>query len=135
MLRFRNPMARHTLYAYPDGRIPATTFCELELTLTQLLQTVSWCQSPRVVSSGNGKEKTVGYNLELPDPGMEETGWYRDIESIATLLAGLVDKTRLTFVIGIHDSSSNISQDLHFIQSQDPDLKRLRAIIGVGEIE
>ncbi len=128
-------MARHTLYAYPDGRIPATTLCELELTLTQLLQTVSWRQSPRVVSSGNGKKKLLDTILRCQILEWKKLVGYRDIESIATLLASLVDKTCLTFVIGIHDSSTNISQDLHFIQSQDPDLKRLRAIIGVGEIE
>lgn len=128
-------MARHTLYAYPEGNISASTFRDLELTLKQTLQTVSWHQIPRVATSGIGTERTVGYNLDLPDPEMEQPGWYSDVESIALLFASLVDKTQLTFVIGIHDSTSGVSQDLHFIQSKDPDLKRLRAIIGVGEIE
>jgi hypothetical protein len=128
-------MARHTLYAYPEGNISASTFRDLELTLKQTLQTVSWHQNPRVATSGIGTERTVGYNLDLPDPELEQPGWYSDVESIALLFASLVDKTQLTFVIGIHDSTTGVSQDLHFIQSKDPDLKRLRAIIGVGEIE
>lgn len=127
-------MTRHTLYAYPEGNISASAFRELELTLKKMLQTGSWHQIPRVATSGIGTERTVGYNLDLPDPGMEQPGWYSDIESISLLLANLIDKTQLTFVIGIHDSSSGVSQDLHFIQSTDPDLNRLRAIIGVGEI-
>ncbi len=128
-------MARHTLYAYPEGNVSASTFRELELTLKQSLRTISWHQIPRVATSGSGTERTVGYNFDLPDPGMEQPGWYSDVESIALLFASMVDKTQLTFVIGIYDSSSGVSQDLHFIQSNDPDLKRLRAIIGVGAIE
>lgn len=128
-------MVRHTLYAYPDGHISATMFRELELTLASLIHTVTWRQLPYIASTGSGREKTVGYNLELPDPGKEQPGWYSDVESIAMLLAGLVEKTRLTFVIGIHDESTGVSEDLHFIQSSDPDFERLRAIIGVGEIE
>ena len=75
----------------------------------------------------------LGLNLSLPDPGQETPGWFSDVHAVAEFLAGLTTEFKRQFVIGIADTQTGTSEDLHYIASVDPELARLKAIIGVGD--
>lgn len=75
----------------------------------------------------------LGLNHDLPDPGTETSGWFREVEDIAQFLGGLAEKSDRSFVIGIADNDTGITDDLHDIEDRDVDLQRLRAIVGVED--
>ena len=85
--------------------------------------------------SGDLPDWDLGLNLNLPEPGEEIPGWFSDIVAIAEFLASLTGQFRREFTIGIVDTQTGIGEDLHHIESADPRLDFLRAMIGAGDIE
>ena len=73
----------------------------------------------------------LGLNLTLPDTGDEPDGWFGDVERIAEYLAKLHSTFAREFVIGIADNATGVTEDLFFVESNAPDLGRLRSAIGV----
>jgi len=76
----------------------------------------------------------LGLNLELPDPGAESPGWFTDVEAVARFLGVLHREFGRSFVIGIADTETGITEDLFDVSTDSPDLGRLRAIIGVRDV-
>ena len=139
-------MARHVLYAYGSGADLSDVEDELLAAFNRFIQQRKWvCEGPHVVNQRHRKGLSdrpedlpgwdLGLNVSLPDPGNESPGWFSDVVALAEFLAVLSSVVRREFVIGIHDSETGISEDLHHIRSTNPDGARLRAIIGVGAIE
>ena len=77
----------------------------------------------------------MGLNLELPDPGTESPGWFADVEAVAQFLGTLHRECGRDFVIGIGNTETGITDDLFDVSTGSPDLARLRAIIGVGDVQ
>ncbi|MCR6480413.1 hypothetical protein NU688_29955 [Variovorax sp. ZS18.2.2] len=73
----------------------------------------------------------LGINLALPDSGNEPEGWFGDVERVAGCLAKLHSTFAREFVIGIADNVTGVTEDLFFVESDAPDLGRLRSAIGV----
>ncbi|KQW54018.1 hypothetical protein [Variovorax sp. Root411] len=69
--------------------------------------------------------------MALPDPGDEPDGWFGDVVRIAGYLAKLHSAFDREFVIGITDNVTGVTDDLFFVESDAPDLDRLRSAIGV----
>ena len=76
----------------------------------------------------------LGLNLELPDPGTESPGWFADVEAVAQFLETLHRECGRDFIIGIADARTGITEDLFDVSTDSPDLSKLRAIIGVGDV-
>ncbi|MEM8672244.1 MAG: hypothetical protein AAGG48_32315 [Planctomycetota bacterium] len=131
-------MTKHILYAYVCGNRIDECAADLIEAFDDLIAKRSWVNDDVFcvdqVSDGT-TDHQLGINISLPDPGEERYGWFSDIIAIAELLAQLSSCTRREFAIGIFDTQTQISEDLHYVRSSDPDIDRLRAIIGVGEIE
>ncbi|RST46576.1 hypothetical protein [Variovorax sp. MHTC-1] len=134
-------MQRHTLYAYVDGSDLEVVAASIEERLLLLAAAPGWVtSSPTVVNQkanvpgcrpGDLPDWDLGINLALPDPGAEPDGWFSDVERIAGQLAKLHAAFGREFVIGIADNVRGIAEDLFFIESDAPDLDRLRSAIGV----
>ena len=103
------------------------------------------CDNPHIVNQHRAGDPSLqpgdlpgwdlGMKLTLSDPGNETPGWFSDIIAIAEFLATLTSEFEREFVIGVADTQTGINEDLHFVESTDAGLDRLRAIIGVGPIE
>ncbi len=139
------PMARHTLFAYADGNDLEEVARDLHRAFIDFVGGRKWiCPNAWAVNQRHEGDPSVGpgdlpdwelgLNIELPDPGQEPKGWYSDVEATVIFLARLHRSTGRSFAIGISDSRQGISEDLFYVDSHEPDLAELRAIIGVGEI-
>lgn len=137
-------MPRHTLYAYVDGADLAEVASALDQGFRAFVESRKWtCGNAWVVNQRSGDETCsrpgdiplwdLGLNLELPDPGSEQAGWFADVEAIARFLGRLQGDYGRDFVIGIVDAHSGSREDLFGICDTSPDLAKLRSIIGVGE--
>jgi hypothetical protein len=132
-------MSRHILYAYVCGKDLNDIADDLLVAFDDFVADREWvCEDPHVVNqrrvADNG-DWDLGLNVTLPDPGREAPGWFSDVTAIAKLLSMLSTKFGSEFAIGISDTKTGLSEDLHYITSADPDMNRLRAVIGVGAVE
>ena len=137
-------MARHTLYAYVDGSDLDDVADEFGAKLREFVASDGWrLRRPTMVDQRRENDPTLGpenlpdwelgVNLELPDPGDEPRGWFADVERIARFLGTLHESHGRDFVIGIGDNASGRSEDLFFVDCGEPNLLRLRQIIGVKD--
>lgn len=134
-------MARHTLYAYIEGYDNDAIAEPLEARLTQFVSNSPWAYTKPLVVNQRRDDPTlrpgdlapweIGLNYNLPDPGHEPPGWFSDVEKIVSLLPELHGQFGRTFVIGFGDNDSGISEDLYFIDADEPNLQQLRAMFGV----
>lgn len=138
-------MPRHTFYAYVDGCDLDAIAPAVEARLNAFVVSHQWISGePWVVNqrrhgatrthSSDLEEWDLGLNLELPDVGAEQQGWFTYVERIAQFLAGLHTEFGRDFVIGISDATTSISEDLFDISTPQADLDMLRRVIGVGDI-
>lgn len=135
------PMARHTLYAYIEGYDNDAIAEPLEAQLNEAVNGATWAYGkPWVVNQrrddptlrpGDLPPWEIGLNFDLPDPGQEPLGWFSDVEAIVLLMRRLRSEFGRDFVLGIGDNQTGFSEDLFFINSDEPDLRQLRAMIGV----
>lgn len=136
-------MARHTLYAYVNGSDLHEVADDIELALEALVASTPWALlRPRIVNRKHKRDDSygpedltdwdLGLNLDLPDPGAEPAVWFQDVEQVAQVVGQIVARTGRKFVIGIGDSSTGVTEDLFDVESGEPDLAKLRTIIGVG---
>lgn len=133
-------MQRHTLYAYVDGSDLDDVAVAIERELIALAASSGWVASrPIVVNQksvhadsrpGDLSDWDLGVNLTLAEPGREPTDWFADIERVVARLAQLHSKFGRDFVIGIADIASGVADDLFHIESETPDLGKLRLLIG-----
>jgi hypothetical protein len=139
-------MARHTLYAYADGADLEGIAATLEARFEEFVASRNWIAGRAwVVNQRHGIESCtqpgdlepwdLGLNLELPEPGKESPGWFSDIQATAEFLAKLHSEFGRDFVIGIADAKTSVSEELFDVSTSPPDLLRLKAIIGVGDVE
>jgi hypothetical protein len=139
-------MSRHVLYAYVDGADLEDVAEVLDSRFELFVEGREWTIGPATVVNQRHGEETcsasgdlplwdLGLNLELPDPGAEPPGWFADVQAIAQFLGGLHSECGWEFIIGIADSETGITEDLFNISTAVPDLAKLRAIIGVRDVE
>lgn len=139
-------MPRHTLYAYVDGADLEDVAENLDARFAEFVASRDWITgSVSVVNQRHGEETCtqpgdlplwdLGLNLELPNPDTEPPGWFADVEAVARFLGTLHREYGRDFAIGIADGETRITEDLFYVTTDSPDLGKLRAIIGVGEVE
>jgi hypothetical protein len=134
-------MPRRTLYAYVDGSDLDDVAAEIETALETRVAAATWRVVPTTVNQKHERDDSygpddltdwdLGLNLELPDPGEVRAGWFGDVEQIARLVGQIAERTARTFVIGISEDDSGITEDILDVEDSEPDLRALRAIIGV----
>lgn len=135
-------MSRHTLYAYVDGADLSDVAEPIEQQLQLFVDGAQRSVLPPTVINQRAPESTthagdfpdwdLGLNLALPDRGAEGPDWFRDVEMIARHLGRLHARFRRDFVIGICDNVTGLVEDLCFVESEIPDLRKLRDAIGTG---
>jgi len=133
-------MQRHTLYAYVDGSDLDDVVAGIEKELVELAAAPVWVLSrPLVVNqkakgidsrSGDLPDWDLGINMALPNPGQEQNDWFADIELVVARLVHLRSQFGRDFVIGIADNATGSADDLFYVESDAPDLVRLRAVVG-----
>ncbi|MFO1513260.1 MAG: hypothetical protein U1F83_10170 [Verrucomicrobiota bacterium] len=139
-------MPRHILYAYVDGADLEDVAEFLHACFAEFVASRDWIAGhASIVNQRHGRETCtqpenvpgwdLGVNLELPNPGVEPQGWFADIEAVARFLGKLHKKCNRDFIVGIKDTQSRISDDLFVVSTDSPDIDKLRAIIGVRELE
>lgn len=72
-------------------------------------------------------EWDLGFNLTLPSGSARPANWIDDVVAIATTFAVLHRETGRQFVIGIHDQKTDRTEDLFRIDTDRPDLDKLKA--------
>ncbi|WP_150589232.1 hypothetical protein [Pandoraea eparura] len=72
--------------------------------------------------------------MPLPALGREFPGWFQDVEVIARFMGRLHALFGRDFVIGVSDNVLGIAEDLYFVQSDVPDLAKLRNALGTGDV-
>jgi hypothetical protein len=138
-------MSRHTLYAYVDGADFDESAGKLESRFAQFVGSRRWTAGRAfVVNQRRGVETCsqpgdlplwdLGMNLDLPDPGAEQSGWFADVEAVAKFLRILHGEFNRDFVIGIADNKTGVTEDLFSVSTNSPDLARLRTVIGIGNV-
>jgi hypothetical protein len=138
-------MPRHKLYAYVDGADLDDVANLLDARFAEFVATRHWVAGPAsVVNQRHGEETCtqpgdlplwdLGLKLELPDPDAEPLGWFADVEAVAQFLGVLHRDCGRDFIIGIADAETGVTEDLFDVSTDSPDLGRLRAIIGVGDV-
>lgn len=135
-------MSRHTLYAYADGADLSEVAESIERQLRQFVRTEQWSGSQPAIINQRAPESTaqagdlpswdLGLNLALPDRGAEPPDWFQDVEMIARFMGRLHALFRRDFVIGVCDNVTGIAEDLYFVESDVPDLSKLRRVVGTG---
>ncbi|MFV8510606.1 hypothetical protein ACNRBV_04035 [Ralstonia pseudosolanacearum] len=116
----------------------------IERQLRLFVDAEQWSGPPPIVVNQRAPESTVqagdfpswdlGLNLALPDRGAELSGWFRDVEVIARFTGRLHALFSRDFVIGVSDNVTGIVEDLYFVESDVPDLGKLREVIGTGDV-
>ena len=132
------------MYAYVDGADLSDVAEPIEHQLRAFVAAERWSGVPPIVINQRTPESTVhagdfpnwdvGLNLVLPDPEAEHPGWFRDIELIARFTGRLHAIFGRDFVLGISDNMTGISEDLYFVETDVPDVSKLRNVIGVGNV-
>ena len=139
-------MSRHTLFAYVDGADLEDVAGSLEARFTQFVGSRRWVAGhASVVNQRHGEETCtqpgdlplwdLGLTLALPDAGAESAAWFSDVEAVARFLGTLHGECGRSFIIGMADTETGISEDLFDVSTASPDLGRLRAIIGVRDVQ
>jgi hypothetical protein len=139
-------MPRQILYAYVDGYDLDDVALMLEVRLDEFISGRPWvagkvwgvnqregletCSQPGDLPVWN-----LGLNLELPDPGAEQPGWFADVETIAHFLGRLHSEFGREFVLGIAEVETGIADDLFIVSTGSPDVEELKLMIGVGDIQ
>lgn len=135
--------ARHTLYVFVEGADLEAVATRLDSEFQSFVSSgeFRWCR-PVAVNRKFGRtpemrsedlpQWELGVTMDLPEPGHEPKGWFADVERTVLLAARLHAETGRDFVVGILDVKRGISEDLFTVESENPDLNELRAIIGVG---
>ncbi len=138
-------MVKHTLYAYIEGSDIDDYEDMLVSAFEEFILSRNWiCQNPVIVNKKYIDDPTLGLddlidwdlglNLDLPDYGKESPGWFSDIRAIANFLGELHKQTDRIFIIGIGDNETGKSEELFDVDTNTPDIEKLKTIIGVGEI-
>ncbi|WP_156173833.1 hypothetical protein [Cupriavidus basilensis] len=132
-------MQQHTLYAYVDGSDLDDDVVDIERELVEFVASQGWVLSRPVVVNqksvavgsrpGDLPDWGLGINLALLDPGRERREWFADIERVVARLAHLRLQFGRDFVIGIADNVTGSADDILYIESESPDLGRLREVI------
>ena len=139
-------MPRHALYAYVDGADLDEVVAMLEARFTAFVASRQWVAGgASVINQRHGQDTCtqredlplwdLGITLELPDPGAERAGWFADVDAIAQLLGDLHRESGRDFIIGVAEIETGITDDLFTVSTDSPDLGRLRAIIGVTDVQ
>jgi hypothetical protein len=139
-------MPKHTLYAYVDGADLEDVATQLEARFTEFVASRQWIAGvASVINQRHGRDTCtqpgdlplwdLGLTLQLPDPGTEPPGWFTDVEAVALFLGTLHCECGRDFIVGIADTKTGITDDLFAVSTDSPDLGRLRAIIGVADVQ
>jgi hypothetical protein len=124
-------MGNRTLFAYASGadhdeRIVAA----VEARLDALVAGRKWISKDVwVVNQREPPHWDLGLNLALAGPRSRTASWTDDVVAIATELAVLHRETGRDFVIGIHDAKSDQTTDLFVVDTDKPDLEKLRSAL------
>lgn len=130
-------MQKHVLYAYAEGDDFDLVAAQITERLGGLVANREWIsgdarvvnQQRRMGDATDGWD--LGINLELPDPEMEPSGWFEDVEEIVITCNELARDWDTPFVIGIYDQKSAVADDLFGLDGGAIDVERLKAIIGI----
>ena len=136
-------MPKHTLYAYVDGSDNEDIEDSIVVSINDFLLGRNWvCRNPVLVNQKHIDDPTLGrndapdwdlgINIDLPEAGDEPPGWFSDINAVAYFLGELHEQTNRDFIIGIGDNETGISEDLFQIDSNKPDIDKLKNIVGVS---
>ncbi|MEF9416631.1 hypothetical protein ABXT21_19695 [Ralstonia sp. SM1864_UCD524_TZ4] len=116
----------------------------IERQLRLFVDAEQWSGPPPVIINQRAPESAVqagdfpswdlGLNLALPDPGAEFPDWLGDVEVIARFMGRLHALFGRDFVIGVSDNVTGMVEDLYFVESDVPDLGKLRDAIGTGDV-
>ncbi len=138
-------MSQHTLYAYVDGADIGDVAESLTPRFSRFVRSRHWIAGHAwVVNQRHGQDTCTrpgdlplwdfGLNLELPELGAESEGWFADVEAIAGFLGTLNRECGRSFVVGIADTTTGVTEDLFEVSTDSPDLGKLRAMIGVRNV-
>lgn len=121
-------MPKETLFAYVDGKDNDAVAATVEARLDALVAGRRWISKDVwVVNQHEPPHWDLGINLALP--AARSRAWTDDVVAIATELGALHRDTGRAFVIGIHDGTSNETRDVFVVDSDAPDLEKLRAAL------
>jgi hypothetical protein len=137
-------MTKQTLFAYVQGTDLEKVVDAIEPKLDELVagrQWISadvWVVNQRVPATGEAKDGAVaewdlGLNLALAAKRGRPANWIDDAVAIATAFAVLHRETKREFVIGTHDTKTNTTRDLFFVDSDSPDIDKLRAALSTAD--
>jgi hypothetical protein len=119
-------VATRTLYAYVSGRDHGDVVATVEARLDALVASRSWISKDVwVVNQQEPPDWDLGLNLALPGPRAPKQ-WTDDVLAIATELGALHREIHREFVIGIHEPAADQTKDIFVIDTDTPDLDKLR---------
>ena len=135
---------RHTLYAYVEGGDLGAIAAMVEARWAEFVRSGSWrLAPPAVVNQPHARTPDMraddlpawdlGVNLVLPDPGEEPPDWFSDVERIAVFAGTLYVQIQRPIIFGVWDAKRRISEDLFDVDSPEPNIDELRAVLGVGD--
>lgn len=121
-------MSKQTLFAYAEGADHDAIVAAVEARLDALVADRKWISKDVwVVNQREEAAWDLGLNLVLGRG--RPAGWVDDVVAIATTLSALHRETHRKFVIGIHDGKSDTTKDLFVVDTDEPDLEKLRAAL------
>lgn len=135
---------QHTLYAYVDGSDLAEIAATVESRWLELVGSGGWRLHPPIVvnqlhartpelNANDLPGWDLGVNLDLPNPGEEPPGWFADVERIAKFSGVLYAEILRPIVIGVWDAQRRLPEDLFDVDSPDPNIGELKAVLGVAD--
>lgn len=134
-------MQQHVLYAYVDGSDLDDIVADLEEELLALTAASGWFFSrPIVVNQKSGESGSrpgdlpswdLGINLALPDREQYHNDWFADVERLVACLTSLRSQFGRDSIMGIADKTTGTAEDLFYVESETPDVGRLRSLLAV----
>ena len=130
-------MAKNTVYGYFIGSNFSDISERAVERVEEFIRSRTWiCRrvwsvdQPRIASDGQ-PEWDLGFNVDLPDPYEEPSGWFSDIEALLEFALQLRREFGHDIVIGISDNRTVCAEDIIEIDSEQPDVDYLRRFIGI----
>lgn len=131
----RRQAPRNVLLAYVEGSDLESIAASLERRFAEFVVNREWSAKEVIVVNrrdpavelqpGELAQWDLGLNFTIPDKKDRDDRWIADVRATVDFLSILNGDFERDFVIAVHDRIRGYNEDVAFVESEPPDLKKI----------